>query len=240
METWTIIGIFFIAFLYSMVGHGGASGYLSLMALIGTAPIYMKSTALLLNVFVSAIAFVSFYKAGYFKWRILLPFVVTSIPMSFLGAKILIDPQIYKLILGVFLLIAILRLFYKPAESQEIRKPSFTIALIIGAVLGFVSGIIGIGGGIILSPLLLLKKWANVKETAAVSALFILLNSLSGISGLIYSGAIWPSEIFIWVVAGVTGGMAGSHMGSLQFSFHQLKYALAVVLLLASIKLIMV
>ncbi|NVO03140.1 MAG: sulfite exporter TauE/SafE family protein [Bacteroidetes bacterium] len=237
MEVFLIICIVIIAFLYSSVGHGGASGYLALMAFFSIAPEYMKSSALLMNLFVSAIAFFSYYQSGYFRWKIFLPFAISSMPMAFFGAKLIIDPQIYKFILGILLLIGAGRILYKPKEMYEIKKSSFLLSLAIGAVMGFFSGMIGIGGGIILSPLLLMLKWTNVKETAAISALFIFVNSATGLAGTWKDGFVLPNEIILWITAGIIGGLAGSYMGSKKFSFVWTKYILAVVLIMASIKL---
>ena len=150
-----------------------------------------------------------------------------------------IDPDIYKIILGIFLFIATLRLIYKPRIAEEDKKKvNLVLALVLGAFLGFFSGLIGIGGGIILSPLILLLRWGNVKETSAASAAFILLNSVSGLGGQLSGGIEFPANIYTWVVIGVVGGILGSYMGSFRVSEKLLRYALSLVLLLASFKLI--
>ncbi|MCX6240070.1 MAG: sulfite exporter TauE/SafE family protein [Bacteroidia bacterium] len=238
MEYLFLVALFVIAFLYSSVGHGGGTGYLALLALFGVAPIFMKSTALTLNVFVAAIAFFSYYKAGYFKWKLIFPFLISSIPFAYLGALTQVNPSTYKIILGVFLLIAVARMLLVPkAISENSEKMPFLWALIIGSVLGFFSGMIGIGGGIILSPVLILMHWANVKESAAASALFIFLNSLSGLFALVKGGFTFEPRIVVWIIVGVVGGITGSYMGSFKIKSEKLKYVLASVLLLASIKL---
>jgi uncharacterized membrane protein YfcA len=235
-----IIVLAITAVLYSAVGHGGASGYLALMAIFGFDVVFMKSTALTLNLFVSLISFYSFYRFGVFKAKILLPFIIGSMPMAYLGASLNIDPSLYKIILGVFLLIAVARmLFYKNVEDSKIKKVKFFYALVIGMFLGFFSGMIGIGGGIILSPVLLLLSWSNIKETAAISAAFIFLNSASGIAGMLYQGTYNPSpELLFMVLAGVAGGLIGGYFGSKKMSMRALNYFLAAVLLFASVKLI--
>jgi len=237
MEYLFLLAILIIAFLYSSVGHGGASGYLAIMALFGTQPELMKSSALILNLFVAGLAFTAYYRAGYFRLKLLLPFVLGSIPMSFIGAKMNIDPHLYKILLGICLSFAVFRLFLKNVVCKEHRNLAFVWAMLIGAFIGFFSGMIGIGGGIILSPLLILFGWANLKETAAVSAMFILLNSVSGLAGLFSSGIQLNHEIYSWILAGIVGAILGSYMGSFKFSFRKLQYILASVLLFAIVKL---
>lgn len=238
MEYIFLISLFIIAFLYSSVGHGGASGYLALMALFGMTPVFMKSTALSLNVFVAAIAFIAYTRAGYFRFWLIFPFLITSIPMAFAGAMVKIKPDAYEIILGVFLLFAIVRMLFVPgAISEHPSKPPVVIALLIGAILGFFSGMIGIGGGIILSPILILFHWASVKESAAASALFIFLNSFSGLYALVKSGLHLEPRLIIWIVSGVLGGVAGSYWGSSRLKPARLKYVLSAILLLASLKL---
>jgi len=232
--------LFFIAILYSSVGHGGASGYLALMVIFNFAPEIIRPTALLLNIFVSSIALVAFYKNGHLKFKLLLPFVITSIPLSYIGGTISINPKIYKIILGIFLIIAIARMIYRPKNlSSELKKTRNYLALLIGAFLGFFSGLIGIGGGIILSPIILLLGWANVKETSAVSAAFIMLNSISGLSGQYSSDISFAPEIFYMLTACILGGAIGAHIGSFRASDRSLRYTLSIVLIFASAKLIM-
>ena len=229
MEWYLFLFLGLIAFLYSSVGHGGASGYLAFMGLIGFDTLFMKSTALTLNLYVAGIAFIFYYRSGYFKWRLLWPFVLTSVPFSFIGAQILIDPKIYKFILGFFLLLATIRMLIKPKEPENVVRFSMALALTIGAVLGLLSGMIGIGGGIILTPVIILLGWANIKEAAAVSAPFIFLNSLSGLSGLMISGFHFVPEILKWIIVVITTGMLGSFIGSKLLSSRELRYVLAVV-----------
>ena len=228
-----------VSFLYSSVGHGGASGYLALMALFGMSPDIMKSSALVMNIFVSLIAFVGYYKAGFFQLKLFLPFAITSVPASFLGAYMTVDALLYKRILGFILIFPILRLtglFGK--EPQEKKLLNTYLALMIGAGIGFLSGMIGIGGGIILSPIILLLHWGNMKETAALSALFILVNSISGLAGILSIGVAIDPSVFIWVGAVVIGGFAGTYFATTKFTNPTLKKILAFVLLIASVKLL--
>ncbi len=238
MDILFLLALFLVAFLYSSVGHGGASGYLALMALFGMNTIFMRSSALTLNLFVSGIAFYSFYRGGYFKWRQLWPFIITSVPMAYLGGTLIIEPKVYKVILGICLLFAVGRMLLPSFTKKEI-KPKFPIlpAVLIGAAMGFVSGLIGIGGGIILSPLLILLRWATIKETAAVSAAFIFVNSVAGLLGQASASVTLSPEIILWIVIAFSGGLLGSHTGSFRLSFIKLRYVLAAVLLVASIKL---
>lgn len=234
-----LILIMLVAFLYSSVGHGGASGYLALMVLFNFSPEVMKPSALLLNIFVSGIAFYQYYRSGFFQWKIFLPFVLLSVPLSFIGASIELQTVWYKIILGICLIIASLRLLGflgKENESEKKELPIF-IALLIGGMIGLISGMIGIGGGILLSPILILFHWAKMKETAAISALFILVNSASGLFGAIYSGATFTNEIFVWLAAAIAGGSLGAYYGSKKFNNVVLKYLLSAVLLFASSKL---
>ena len=241
MEVLFLIALFIVAALYASVGHGGASGYLALMALFGVSTAIMKPSALILNVFVSSVSLYAFYKAGYFRWKLLLPFIATSVPMAFIGAGLEISPSLYKKILGVCLVIATARILIRPrALDAENRKLNPIVALLTGAVVGFFSGMIGIGGGIILSPLLLVTRWANVKETAAVSAAFILVNSIAGLTGHVVAGMEISPNIISWVLVAFAGGILGSYVGSRKVTLIQLKYVLALVLVLASVKLFFV
>jgi len=230
-----------VAFLYSSVGHGGASGYLALMALFSLPVISMKPTALLLNVFVSGVSFWFFKKNNHFKWNLFYPFAITSIPMAFLGGYISIDAGLYKKILGFFLAIAILRMLnIFGTEKNKIVPSSITRSLIIGSAIGFFSGMIGIGGGIILSPIIILLGWGNMKQAAAVSALFIFVNSLAGITGFIIQGKQIPLEAWYFVPVALLGGSLGALYGSQKFNINTLKYLLAGVLVIATVKLFLV
>lgn len=227
-----------VSFLYSSVGHGGASGYLALMVLFSFAPETMKPTALLLNLFVAGISFYYFYKEGFFNKRLFLAFAITSIPFAFLGGTIEIDASIYKKILAVLLVFAILKMlnvFGK--ESDSIKKVKLWQGLIVGGVIGFFSGLIGIGGGIILTPVILLLHWGKMKEAAAVSALFIWVNSASGLIGQLSTGTSIKMESFILVAIAVAGGILGGYFGSKKLNNQKLRYMLAFVLVIACVKL---
>ena len=235
-----ILLLFVVAFLYASVGHGGASGYLALMALFSMSPAFMKPTALLLNLFVSLSAFILFYRGGHFKWKLFLPFALASVPLSFLGGMIALDAEVYKKVLGALLLIPVIRmLFFPNASEQDLKEGSTGLSVLIGAVIGFLSGLIGIGGGIILSPVLLLLKLTNQNQTAALSALFIFVNSLAGLGGQLSKGLNIESGMFIYAGIAFVGGTLGGWLGASRFNQQILKYLLAVVLLLAAIKLLL-
>lgn len=228
-----------VAFLYASVGHGGASGYLALMACFSFAPDIMRPTALLLNLFVSAIAFFQYYKNGFFQWKLFWPFAITSIPMAFIGGMIHVDEGIYKKILAVLLLFSVIKLIgFNDKRVAIIKKQNLLASLLIGLIIGFFSGMIGIGGGIILSPLILLLHWAEMKQTAAVSALFIFVNSLAGLSGSMIHGININTTMGLMLVIALVGGLSGSYSGAKKFNTVKLKYLLSVVLLIASAKLI--
>jgi uncharacterized membrane protein YfcA len=231
--------LFLVAFLYSSVGHGGASGYLALMALFSISPEVMKPTALLLNLFVSLTSFIQFYRGKHFNWKIFLPFAIASVPMAFVGGLITVDAYVYKKILGILLLIPIIRfLFFANIKVENLKKSNIYLSILIGAAIGFLSGLIGIGGGIILSPVLLLLKWANMKQTAAISALFIFVNSLSGLAGQLQKGINFSPDMYAYVVVAFVGGICGAYFGSLKFKQNILQYLLAIVLIVASYKLL--
>jgi uncharacterized membrane protein YfcA len=227
-----------VAFMYAAVGHGGASGYLALMALFSFAPDTMKPTALLLNLFVAAISFIHYAKSGYFNKKLFLSFAITSIPLAFVGGLIEVDASIYKKVLAVLLIFAILKMlnvFGK--ESDTIKDVKIWQGLSIGGVIGFFSGLIGIGGGIILSPVILLMKWGKMKEAAAVSALFIWVNSAAAMGGQLSSGVKIDTQAFLLVGIAVLGGFLGGYLGSKKFNNQGLRYMLAFVLFIACIKL---
>lgn len=231
--------LFIVAMLYSSVGHGGASGYLALMAVYAFTPDVMKPTALILNLFVSLTSFIQFYRGEHFKWKIFLPLAIASIPMAFIGGLIVMEASVYKKILGSLLFIPVIRfLFFANVPDHELKKSNVILSVLIGCFIGFLSGLIGIGGGIILSPILLLLKWTNQKQTAAISALFIFVNSLSGLAGQLTKGINISPDMLSYVAIAFAGGLCGAYLGALKFNQNILKNTLAVVLMMAGWKLI--
>ncbi len=229
-----------VGFLYSSVGHAGASGYLAVMGLLGMSAAAMKPTSLTLNIVVAVIGTIQFVSAGHLRWRLFWPFAVMSIPMAYLGGGIKLAPEVYKPLIGAVLLFSAWRLWAGSMKREEPQTaaPSLPVALGAGAALGFAAGLTGTGGGIFLSPLLLLCRWAGPKETAAVSVLFILVNSVSGLYGAMKSGQHPPPEIWMWCVAAAAGGLAGSHLGARRFGGKTLRRLLAVVLVVAGAALV--
>ncbi len=231
--------LFIVALLYASVGHGGASGYLALMAIFGMQADTMKSSALMLNLFVSLVAFIQFYKGGHFHFRSFLPFALASIPLSFVGGMIHIDSRIYKILLGIFLIFAVIRmLFFDDLKSNKNVSPSLQISLLIGGGIGLLSGLLGIGGGIILSPILILFYGMNQKQAAAISAIFIFVNSLAGLGGQLTKGVNIDHQIYLYVVIAFAGGALGSFLGASKLNHNALKYVLSIVLSIAVFKLL--
>lgn len=237
-----VILIFAAATLYSSVGHAGASGYLAAMALIGLAPAEMKPMALTMNIFVATIATFKFYRAGYFSGSLLLPFAVASIPCAFIGGYITLPGNLYKTILGIILLFAALVMFraaHKATNEQSaVKSIPIWAALLSGAVIGLLSGLTGTGGGIFLSPLLLFMGWAETRQSSGLSAGFILVNSIAGLLGNVSSVGALSSSIFFLAPAAIVGGFLGSTYGSKHIGNANLRRLLALVLIVAGLKLI--
>ena len=237
-------GMLVAAFLYSAVGHGGASAYIAAMALAGIAPAEMRPVALQLNVLVSALATFKFYRAGHFRWPLFWPFAVVSIPAAYLGGAITLPGSAYKILVGVVLLYAGWQLWWSARAGEELRplrRIQVPLAMAIGAVLGVLSGLTGVGGGIFLSPLLLLFGWAGTKQTSAVAAPFILVNSLAGLAAGLVRNPVAPPDYAWWLMAAVlAGGWAGAEYGSRRFANPLIRQVLAVVLFIAGGKMVLV
>ncbi|MFO0860284.1 MAG: sulfite exporter TauE/SafE family protein [Phycisphaerales bacterium] len=232
--------ILVVGFLYSSVGHAGASGYLAVLGLMGVSVAVMKPTSLVLNVVVATLGAVQFISAGHFRWKLFWPFAAASIPLAFLGGQIHLPAAVYKPLIGCVLLFSAWRLWIGSLQVGEppTSSPPAPVALGAGAALGFASGLTGTGGGIFLSPLLLLCRWATVKETAAVSVAFILVNSVSGLAGAMKGDMKLPGAIWVWACCAAAGGLAGSYLGARRFGGRTLRRLLAVVLVIAGAALV--
>lgn len=234
-------GLFFISILYSSVGHGGASGYLAILSLSvygNMESVWLKQYAWCLNLIVAAIAFYHYSKGGYFNKKLSLPFIIGSVPFAILGGFLKIDGMIYDSLLSITLILAAYKLYQTKKELEiEYLIPDLKISVSIGAGIGFFSGIIGVGGGIFLSPIILLKKWADPKTVAATSALFIWVNSMAGLFGTKISNQldIELNILLPFVVSVLIGGFIGSKFGS-KSNDNVIKILLIFVLLIASIK----
>jgi len=227
------------AALYSSVGHGGASGYLAAMALFGLPPSVMKPAALSMNVGVSALVLWRLARAGHFDWRLFLPFALGSIPMATLGGAYTLDDAIYRHLLGAALLIAAARLAIEPRDTEVRARPPIWVAATIGAALGLLSGLTGVGGGIFLSPVLLFLRWTSMRGNAAIAAAFILVNSIAGLAGYLATGSAWPKGIPALLIAALIGGALGSELAVRRLAPVQLKKLLALVLIIAALKMIL-
>ncbi|MBY0402888.1 MAG: sulfite exporter TauE/SafE family protein [Cyanobacteria bacterium] len=243
---WLLCGI--VAFLYASVGHGGASGYLAIFSLMSASAQEMTRTALILNILVASVSFYNYWRVKAFSWKLIAPFLWGSVPMSFLGSFIPLSGGLYRLLLSMILIFLGLRLLQKPLEFQKSPEalappPRPMIALMIGGLIGFVSGMIGIGGGIFLSPWLMLKRWATPHLTSGVSAFFIIVNAFTGLAARWLQSDFWQGleieSLVPLALVTLVGSVAGSYLGAQKFSGGQLRKLLGWVLLIASIKLIL-
>ena len=237
-------GMLVAAFGYAAVGHGGASAYLAAMALAGVAPAEMRPVALALNVLVSSLAAWKFYRAGHFRWRLFWPFAAAAIPLAYVGGAITLPGQAYKILVGIVLVYAAWQLWRSARagdEMREVRQPPLAAAMAIGGAMGLLAGLTGVGGGIFLSPLLLMLGWAGTKQTSAVAAPFILVNSVAGLAALfVTQGPSLPSYVWALAPAVLIGGWLGAEYGSRRFANPLLRRVLAAVLALAGAKMLFI
>ena len=241
-----LLGALFFAasILYSSVGHGGASGYLAAMSLFGIAPAVMRPTALVMNIAVASISLYKFSRTSGFDWRLFWPFAITAVPMAFVGGRIQLPVLWFGVLVGCVLLFSAIRLFIETIVSKQrvrtiVGPPPIAFALMLGAAIGLLSGLTGVGGGIFLSPLLVLTGWATVRQSAAPTAAFVLINSISGLLGLLSRQPTLPDALPYWVAAVIVGGLIGATYGSRRLGNNAMRQALAVVLVIAGAKMIL-
>src|SRR5437588_5546584 len=237
--TFLCLAIAVIAFLYSSVGHAGASGYIATMTLFGIAATEIRPTALVLNILVAMIGSFQFWRAGYFSWKLFWPFALLSIPAAYFGGYLQPSASILRILIGVVLLFSATRLFFRKSDPDQTNPPSKPIAIGVGAGLGMLSGLTGTGGGIFLTPLLLFCEWAKIRQAAAISALFILVNSMGGLVGYFTAVHSIPTLGIYLAVPAIVGGTIGSYLGSRRLPVRGIAIFLAVILTIAGVKLIL-
>jgi len=231
-------GVFVIALLYSSVGHAGASGYIAVMSLLSLAPAEIKPIALALNILVASIGSWQFWRAGHYSWSLFWPFAILAVPFAYLGGYLNLPTQVFKVIVGVVLLLSAAQFFLQPPAEGVPNPPAKPLAVGVGAGLGLLSGLTGTGGGIFLTPLLIFLRWSRTKTAAATSAMFILLNSIAGLLGNFSATQSFPKFGVSLLIAAGIGGAIGSHFGSRRLAPTAIKRLLAVVLVIAGLKLI--
>lgn len=237
---WLSLSIFVVAILYASVGHAGASGYIAVMSLAGLSPELLKPIALSLNILVASIGFWQFRRAGHFSWQLFWPFALLAIPAAFVGGYVNLPAEVFHRLVGLILLYSAVQFLFKFQSTEVRNRPKRWVCLASGSCIGLLSGMTGTGGGIFLTPLLLLMKWAKTKETAAVSVLFILFNSSAGLLGNMISTNRMPMLVVPLVLAALSGGLIGAHFGSFRATPEMIKKLLAIVLLIAGFKLVFV
>ena len=241
-DTYLIVPLIFAAaLLYSSVGHGGASGYLAVMALMSIAPETMRPAALTLNVLVSSIALYKFYKVKAFSWPLLFPIIAASIPFAFAGGMIDLPIYIFKPVIGIALVLAGWQIFNRARyiPTGVMQTPPKLLLFGMGAALGLLSGLTGVGGGIFLSPILILMNWAETKVISGVAAAFILVNSIAGLAGVSMKSASFPSGLVFWGLAAIVGGLIGAEYGSRRLANPAIRQLLALVLAVAGAKMLL-
>ena len=235
-----LAALFFVAaLLYASVGHAGASAYLAAMALVGVAASTMRPTALVLNLFVASIVVVRFTHTGHLPWRQLVPLAGGSLPMAFVGGMVELSGDVYRPLVAIALLAGAWRLATAATSPDDGGTPGVPVmaGVVAGAGIGLLAGLTGTGGGIFLTPLLVLAAWTGTRDAAGLSGAFILVNSVAGLAGLLTGGVTLPPAMPLWVVSVVGGGLIGSWLGAARFSILNLRRVLAFVLVLAAAKL---
>lgn len=228
-----------VALLYSSVGHAGASGYIAVMALAGIASPVIRPTALVLNIVVATIGSMQFWRAGHFRWPLFWPFALVSIPAAYFGGTMTLPTRALNILIGIVLLLSAARLLIQLQPAAETRAPQKSVAMLTGGLLGFLAGLTGTGGGIFLTPLMIILRWSSTKQAAAVSVVYILVNSAAGLVGVMQKGITLPTFLWPMIGAVVIGGSLGSYLGSRRFPVPVSHVLLASVLMMAGGKLIL-
>lgn len=244
MTGWLGPAIFTIALVYASVGHAGATGYVAALTLAGLPPDVIRPTALVLNVGVATIATTQFARAGHLRRDLAVPLAVAGVPAAFLGGMLGLPPAAFEAVVGTVLAVSALRLACRalglerrPAEHVGRRLGPMPLA-ILGAGLGLLAGLTGVGGGVFLTPALLALGAAPVREIAAASAAFILVNSLAGLGGGLVAGRSIPPVGLQVVAAALIGGAIGSQLGAFRLPVRALEGLMGLVLAVAAGKLL--
>ena len=227
------------ALLYSAVGFAGGSGYLAAMALFGVTPTVMRPAALCLNVFVAAIAAIKYYRVGAFSWGLFWPFAAASVPLAFIGGSLTLPRDVYRPVVGAALVYAAWLCLSRSVAAGEprVRRARPEVMALAGGSIGFLAGLTGVGGGIFLSPLILLAKWAEPRVVSGIAASFILVNSAAGLLGMLAQSMALPAQLPLWTAAAVVGGWLGSELGSRHLSNTMIQRLLAVILAVAGLRM---
>ncbi len=239
---WLAAAFLVTALVYAAVGQAGASGYIAAMAIFGFAPLAMKTTALALNLLVAAIGTLHFHKAGRLSWRSVYPFAILGVPFSLLGGAVRLPERIYYPVVGTILVLSALQMARSalreaaPFPAEPVAPP-FHGALATGAVIGFVSGTTGTGGGVFLAPVVLAMNWGTPRQTAATTAVYNLMNSGAALIGAYSYWDQLPAALPWWLVAVGIGGSIGAFVGSRYLSDRWLRGILALLLLVSGLKL---
>jgi uncharacterized membrane protein YfcA len=228
------------AALYSSVGHGGASAYIAAMALFSVAPETMKPTALALNLLVAGFGAWRYWHRGLSNWRLVLAFAVTASPAAFIGGGVHLPAAYYKPLVGILLWLAAARLVWQPTAlaNRPVAAPSWWVSLPTGALLGLLAGLSGTGGGIFLSPFIILLHWEEPRRTSGVVAAFIFLNSAAGLAGNAAAVGRLPAELPIFLAAVAAGAVIGTWLGVERLARPWLLRALGLVEAIAGAKML--
>jgi len=234
-----------VAVLYSSVGHGGASGYIAILALFSLPPEVIRPVALLLNVVVAGFATYRFSRAGLVDWKSAAPLVICSMPLAFIGGSIALPTEIYRPVLGVLLVLSAIYLIWRtlqPANAFEYieKKVPLSGSIVAGSSIGLISGLSGIGGGVLLSPFFLVSGWAGARQTAGIAAVFIVANSMAGLAGTIVSLETLPIDMWVWAGMVFVGSLIGTTLGVRFLPVKPLIWMLAVAILISGAKFILV